>query len=152
MKGQIPEWILLDTFLPAPSVYEEEDRPFQVIRSERQLRQLLSEYQSKNPRILSLSRNDDSGRVTALGVAIGGLFGAVQCSNGVPVQRILIARVNLPYTDSERSYVCEGVETPFSPRTLFPAGDVIEIVVHYFLHQELAPWVEWRDRLTDTRL
>ncbi len=145
MSDQTTEWLLLDEFQPSPSIYEDEDRPQWPIRSEKELRSTLMHFSQREPRMLSF-RNS---RGCVLGIGIGGGFAAVQCPANLPDGPILVAYANVVRAASNKLFRCEGIDTPFPPQNLLLADEVIEIVVHYYVHQVLAPWVKWHGRYID---
>ena len=83
-----------------------------------------------------------NSRGCVLGIGIGGGFAAVQCPANLPDGPILVAYANVGVrAASNKLFRCEGIDTPFPPQNLLLADEVIEIVVHYYVHQVLAPWV-----------
>lgn len=145
MSNQTAEWFLLDEFQPGPGIYDDEDRPQWPIRSEDELRSILMDLSQHPPRLLCLHNLSNC----VLGIGIGGEYAIVQCPTPPPDSSVLVAYANVLRATSTNYFRCGGIDTPFPPQHLLLVDEVIEIVVHFFRHQRLAPWVKWDRRYID---
>ena len=130
------EWVLTDWFgdPEGDPVY-----PKVVVQSAEQLRQILAEYAEQEPRLLNLDRAAD----IRLGIALGGPYGVVEVYSLGGKDKSLIALAPVETAKEDVIFVGDWQPSPFTPKYLLPAKDVIELVLCLYQQQRLPECVRW---------
>jgi hypothetical protein len=130
------EWVLTDWYgsPDGDHVY-----PKATIRSAEQLRQTLAEYSRQEPRLLNLEWDAQ----IHLGIALGGPFGAVEVFLFKGQKKSCVALAPVERAKEAVTYVGDWQPSPFPPKHLLPAEEVIRIILSIYQSKELPEWVRW---------
>ncbi|SRR5260370_11426828 len=133
------EWHLTDGREPADGP---EEFPSVVIESENQLRDELHRLQKLEPGIVALNGPAEK----AIQIGIGGPVAGIryyEAPKKSPRFRVVLA--DRPCCEKQVDFLAEGDTVAFFPESLFAVEEAIEIVVHFFKHQELPDSVSWKE-------
>ncbi|HUR54526.1 MAG TPA: hypothetical protein VMZ71_10365 [Gemmataceae bacterium] len=129
-------WVLWDLREPLDGAEEPQHR----VESEDHLRFMLDSMRDGPLGIVELTRSDRTAGVLRMGIGRG--IGGVAWIKTPPRDiRYALATDRIVADDVEFS--CWGQPSMLSAKCILDADEVIEIAVHFFLYDEVPPWVEW---------
>lgn len=139
-ENPLTRWKLVDCL---EALNEDETNPSVAIESEGQLRQELQRLQERAQNSLGMLDSPDQG---SLSFSLGGRWATLGWYPPVGQERQSGRKEAIPEsraTDQAISCWTEGIPTPLEPEHLFPAEQVIEAIVEFYLSGELPTWITW---------
>src|SRR5262245_35976003 len=118
----------------------DEENPRRAIHSADELRQELLRLASLEPRIAEL--HTPSGQIIRIGV--GGPWGGFGVTEGLPAAlRLRIARAKTPAPVALVEFLYWQQPSSLRAEQLFPATEMVELVVGFFQTSHFPEWVGW---------
>lgn len=130
-------WVLTDYF---EAMDGDQENPQRDIHSADDLRQELLRLASLESRIVELEMPDR--RIIRIG--IGGPWGGFGVIEGLPATpRVQIARAETPPALSRIEFMCWQQPSSLRTEQLFPAAEVVELVVGFYQTGSFPEWLRW---------